>query len=147
MTIDPTRAERPIIEVTRSARSPAYNGTWNEEQEVSDNASAKEIAEIVNGYFTAVVNRDGDGLRRVFAEDAVLQDPMGVRRGPDEIARGYEERFFGSGEFSPEPGPLLIVDDRAAVEIALHLEGEVVRLSDFFTIADGKITRLDIYRG
>lgn len=109
--------------------------------------SVEEISEVVAHYFAAVAGRDPDGLRKVFAEDAVLQDPVGIRRGPTEIVSGFVDRFFGSEDFVPEPGPLLIENDRVAVEISLHLGGEVVRLADFFTIADGKITRLDIYRG
>ena len=109
--------------------------------------SGEEISEVVAHYFAAVTGRDPDGLRKVFAEDAVLQDPMGIRRGPAEIVSGFVDRFFGSENFVPEPGPLLIENDRVAVEISLRLGGEVVRLADFFTIADGKITRLDIYRG
>ena len=109
--------------------------------------SGEEISDVVARYFAAVMGRDPDGLRKVFAEDAVLQDPMGIRRGPTEIVSGFVDRFFGSEDFVPEPGPLLIKGDRVAVEISLHLGGEIVRLADFFTIADGKITRLDIYRG
>ena len=108
--------------------------------------SLEENSEAVAEYFAAVVGRDADGLRRVFAEDAVLQDPVGIRRGPPEIAGGFVDRFFVSEVFAPEPGPLVIDVDRAAVEISLLLGGEVVRLADFFTIADGKITRLDVYR-
>ena len=109
--------------------------------------SPRGVAEVVEAYFEAVAARDAPGLRAVFAPDAVLQDPMGTRRGPEAIVQGYEDRFFESADFAPQPGPVLIENDRAAVEISLHLGGEVVRLADFFTITGGKITRLDIYRG
>ena len=51
------------------------------------------------------------------------------------------------GGADPHPGPLMAIGDRIAIEIDAHHRDYIDEVSDFFTIKNGKITRLAVYSG
>ncbi|MGO9875522.1 MAG: nuclear transport factor 2 family protein [Acidimicrobiia bacterium] len=103
--------------------------------------------DIVNAYFAAIRDKDADGLRPLFAADAQLTTLAGTFTGPDAIASFYRDLAFTVDDLWPEPGVPLIDQDRVAVEIRLRMHGNVSLVSDFFTFAAGKISRLIVYNG
>jgi hypothetical protein len=54
---------------------------------------------------------------------------------------------FGFSAFRPSAGPRHRFENRIAVEIELIGDGEVRKVGDFFTMVDGKITRMVVYSG
>ena len=48
-------------------------------------------------------------------------------------------------DLKPTPGPYVVDGNRLAVEIDLFVAGNRIHVADFFTIENGKITRLVIY--
>jgi ketosteroid isomerase-like protein len=104
-------------------------------------------ADVVARYFDAIRSRDADALRDLFAADAELVTVTGTVRGADAVADWYRRLAFTARELSPAPGPLLVDGDRVAVEIELTMDGTTSLVGDFFSIADGHITRLVIYTG
>jgi ketosteroid isomerase-like protein len=103
-----------------------------------------DVASVAERYFTAIRERDGQALRALFAPDAELVSAAGTFRGPDEIARFYEETAFPVAS-DPRPGPFVVDGDRLATEIELQLGDSRTKVADFFTIADGSIRRLVVY--
>jgi aldehyde dehydrogenase (NAD+) len=101
----------------------------------------------IHTYFEAIRNKDVDTLRGLFTADAELVTLAGTLRGPEAIAGFYRDVAFTVDDIWPEPGPLLIDDDRVAVEIRLRMSGTVSLVGDFFTLTDGRISRLVIYNG
>jgi ketosteroid isomerase-like protein len=101
----------------------------------------------VNAYFRAIRDKDADALRQLFRSDAQLTSLAGTFTGPDAIASFYRDLAFTVDDLWPEPGPLVVDGDRIAVEIELRMNGTVALVGDFFTLADGKISRLVIYNG
>jgi ketosteroid isomerase-like protein len=103
--------------------------------------------EVVDAYFAAIRNKDAGALLTLFAPDAQLVTAAGTFTGPDAIAGFYRDLAFLVEDLWPEPGPLLVDDDRVAVEIRLRMNGNTTLVGDFFTVAGGKISRLVIYNG
>ena len=109
--------------------------------------------EVVEAYVKAVRAGDFKALRAVFADDAeVLSLPMegmesGHLKGVDAIVTFFGMLLEDRGGADPHPGPLMVVGDRVAVEIDAHHRDYIEEVSDFFTIKDGKITRLAVYCG
>jgi len=104
-------------------------------------------AELAAAYFAAIRARDAGTLRSLFTDDAELVTLAGTFTGPDAIAGFYRDLAFKVDDLWPEPGPLVMVGDRAGVEIRLRMNGQVSLVGDFFTFADGKIARLAVYTG
>lgn len=110
--------------------------------------SASETTEgVVDAYFAAIRDRDGDALRRLFTDDAELVTATGFVHGRDAIAQWYEQLAFTADELVPEPGPYLEAGDRVTVEIRLTMNGRTTLVGDVFTIADDGIRRLAVYLG
>ena len=101
----------------------------------------------VNAYFDAMRNKDAAAHRELFTEDAELVTNFGTFTGVDAIADFYRDLAFSVEDLWPEPGPLLVSGDRVAVELRARSNGQVSLVGDFFTLRDGKISRLAIYMG
>jgi hypothetical protein len=101
-------------------------------------------AAVAQKYFAAVTQHDPEGLRSLFAPDAVLEASGKTFSGPDEIARFYMEGAFMSDDLVPHPWELDIDGARVVVDLDLHLEGTKIPIRDIFTIAGDKICRLEI---
>lgn len=115
---------------------------------MSDKSSSRGPLETVEAYLSAVMSRDFDELRRVFAPDATYEsDVAGVLRGPEDIVEFYETRILRAGtRVSPSPQRPFIVDgNRVAFEIIEKREDNTLRVADFCTVEGGKIKRLAIY--
>ena len=104
-------------------------------------------AEVVESYFAAIRARDAEAVAARFSPDAELVTAAGTFRGPAEIAGFYRDLAFRVADLWPEPGLLVVDGDRVAVEIDLRVNGAPTRAGDFFTLRDGRITRLVIYAG
>ena len=74
--------------------------------------------EVVETYFKAVRSQDLDLLRS-------------------------KER----GGANPHPGPLMQFGDVVAFEVDAHHGDEIHEVADFFTVKNGKVTRLAVYQG
>jgi len=101
----------------------------------------------VDEYFAAIRRKDADALPGLFTHDARLVTLAGTYVGPDAIAGFYRDLAFTVEDLWPEPGPLLVDNDRVAVEIRLRMNGSVSLVADFFTLSDDRISRLVIYNG
>ncbi|MCZ4519402.1 nuclear transport factor 2 family protein [Rhodococcus ruber] len=101
-------------------------------------------AEVVTAYFAGVRAGDPAAVSGLFADDAVLHNAAGTLTGAAAIARMYQGGLK-PGAMSPSPGPFVADGDNVAVEIDLDTGGSTIVLGDFFTVRDGKITRLAIY--
>jgi aldehyde dehydrogenase (NAD+) len=106
--------------------------------------TAASPAEVVAAYFAGVRAGDAGAVSALFADDAVLHNAAGTLSGSAAISRMYEGGLK-AGAMSPSPRPFVADGENVAVEIDLHTGGSTIVLGDFFTVRDGKITRLAIY--
>ena len=110
--------------------------------------------EVVEAYTRAVRAGDLSALRPLFADDAEmvcrpLEDwlPTGRMIGADNIVEFYGKLLDAWGGADPHPGELMVVGNRVAVEIQAHHADFIDEVADFFTIENGKITRIAVYSG
>ena len=110
--------------------------------------------EVVEAYTRAVRAGDLSALRPLFADDAEmvcrpLEDwlPTGRMTGADNIVEFYGKLLDAWGGADPHPGELMVVGNRVAVEIQAHHSDFIDEVADFFTIENGKITRIAVYSG
>ena len=110
--------------------------------------------EVVEAYTRAVRAGDLSALRPLFADDAEmvcrpLEDwlPTGRMTGADNIVEFYGKLLDAWGGADPHPGELMVVGNRVAVEIQAHHADFIDEVADFFTIENGKITRIAVYSG
>lgn len=110
--------------------------------------------EVVEAYTRAVRAGDLSALRPLFADDAEmvcrpLEDwlPTGRMNGADNIVEFYGKLLDAWGGADPHPGELMVVGNRVAVEIQAHHADFIDEVADFFTIENGKITRIAVYSG
>ncbi|GGG26692.1 hypothetical protein GCM10007304_45630 [Rhodococcoides trifolii] len=105
---------------------------------------ASTPAEVASAYFAGVTAGDAGAVKALFAADALLQNASGTLVGAEAIGRMYEGGF-AAATMAPAPRTYVVDGDRVAVEIDLDVNGRTVVLGDFFTVREGKITRLAIY--
>jgi ketosteroid isomerase-like protein len=131
---DCTVASSSVISRTRwrRERGPGRIGTMSN-------------ADVVNAYFAAMRNKDASAHRELFCEDAELVNSFGTFVGVDAIARFYRDFAFTVDELWPEPGPLIVGDDRVAVELRARVNGEWTFGANFYTLRDGRIVRMEVY--
>ncbi len=109
--------------------------------------------EVAETYVKAVRSGDLKLLRSVFADDMEMvgyphdELPTGRLFGGDAITEFYGKLLEDRGGADPHLDELLIVGNRIAVEIKAHHAKRIDEVADFFTIENGKITRLAVYRG
>lgn len=101
-------------------------------------------AGVADAYFTAIVTRDVEALRRLFAPDAVLDAQGTVHRGADAIARFYADGAFAFDDLLPRPGPATVEGDRVTVGIDLRIDRGHAAVEDVFTVAGERIASLTI---
>ena len=114
----------------------------------------KTPTEVAEAYTRAVRAGDLKALRGLFADDAEmvcrpLDDwlPTGRMTGGDNIVEFYGKLLDAWGGADPHPGEMMVVGNRVAVEIQAHHADFIDEVADFFTIDDGKITRIAVYSG
>lgn len=100
--------------------------------------------DVVAAYFAGVTAADPEAVADLFAPDAVLQNAAGTLTGADAIRRMYENGLK-AGAMKPNPKRFVVDGETVAVEIDLGVNGNEVKLADFFTIRNEKIERLAIY--
>jgi hypothetical protein len=103
--------------------------------------------EAIAAYFQAIRDRNADALLDLFTDDVQLTTVTGTYRGHDEIVGFYRDLAFSIADLWPEPGPLIVDDDRVAVEIDLTMGGATTKVADVFTMRGDRIARLAIYSG
>jgi hypothetical protein len=99
-------------------------------------------------YCRAVNAKDADGLRAIFADDAVALNTIGEFQGRDAILSFYTDVVFAH-HVTVEPTHTYEAGATCVVELEGRAPGaaEVQRMVDIFTVdPDGLITRLAIYR-
>jgi hypothetical protein len=101
----------------------------------------------IDRYFEAVSHKNIDAVLSVFDEDAVISTAAGEYRGRDAIAGFYQKGIFQCGRFRPNPGPRYLWENHIAVEVGLDCDGKIKKVGDFFTVENGKITKLSVYSG
>lgn len=99
---------------------------------------------MVKAYFACVAAGNAEAVASLFADEAVLHNAAGTLHGAAAIGRMYANGLKPGG-MQPNPRKLVVDGTKVAVEIDLVTGGTSVTLSDFFTVVDGKITRLAIY--
>ena len=102
---------------------------------------------VIDAYFAAIRARDADALGALFTDDGELISLAGTFAGPAAIAAFYRDLAFQVEDLWPEPGPLIVDGERVAVEIRLRMNGKVSLVGDFFTLRNGRISRLCICNG
>ncbi|HET9729604.1 MAG TPA: nuclear transport factor 2 family protein [Acidimicrobiia bacterium] len=101
----------------------------------------------VSAYFAAMRSKDVEAHRVLFANDAELVTSQGTFVGTDAISSFYRDFAFSVEDLWPEPGPFIVAGNRIAVELEARASGAVSMMADFFTVRNGKISRLAIYTG
>ena len=102
---------------------------------------------VIDAYFAAIRAKDADALGALFTDDADLVTVAGTFTGPTAIAGFYRDLAFQVEDLWPEPGTLIVDAERAAVEIRLRMNGSISVVGDFFTLRNGRISRLCICNG
>ena len=95
-------------------------------------------------YFLAITMRDADGLRRLFAPDAVLDAQGTIYEGAESIVRFYRDGAFKFPDLLPRPGSFRIDGNRMVVDIDLHIAGTDSTVVDTFETEGGRIRSLRI---
>lgn len=98
-------------------------------------------------YFSAVKTQKLDNILSVFDQDATIETCDKIYHGHDEIGEFYKNGILKFNNFYPEPKPLFVKDNEIAVEITLHGDGKKIKVGDFFTIENGLITNMVVYKG
>lgn len=103
---------------------------------------------LAEAYVDSVNRADLDDLLRLFAKDAVLLNPAGKFEGHAAISDFYTGVVF-KGQAVTEIERHHIADGAEIVQLRasspLGEPGRFVYAVDVFTIADGRIERLEIY--
>jgi ketosteroid isomerase-like protein len=103
--------------------------------------------EVAQAYFAAVDGKDGDALEKLFAEDGEFHVGDEHVKGNGTIRHRFEAETFAREQFGHELRHVLTNGDMVAVVIEAHLGDARYDILDFFTVADGRIARLNIYQG
>jgi len=101
-------------------------------------------AAVADAYFAAVSAHDPDAVQACFADDAELVGGGNSYKGAQAIGDFYRQSITVP-DLKPSPGPYVIDGNRLAVQIDLSIAGNHLHVADFFTIDNGKITKLVIY--
>jgi aldehyde dehydrogenase (NAD+) len=116
-------------------------------------ATPKSPTEVVEADVIAVRTSDLELLRSLCADDMELVSlrmagiESGRMKGGDAIVAFYGQFLNEWGGADPHPGPLLVSGNTVAFELEAHHADRIDELADFFTIENGKITRLAVYSG
>ena len=103
-----------------------------------------DLAAVADAYFAAVTAHDPGAVQACFAEDAELVNGATTLKGAQEIGDFYRQSITVP-DLKPTPGQYVVDGNRLAVEIDLFVAGNHIHVADFFTIDNGKITKLVIY--
>lgn len=104
-------------------------------------------AQVADRYFQCVLARDLEGLVALYAEDADVVLPDGrTFAGVEAIRRMYEGIFARTAPV-PTPGPKVVGEKVAAVEIQARVsDGAIRRTANFFHLNNaGLLQRLRVY--
>jgi steroid delta-isomerase len=116
-------------------------------------ASADQMVSAVEAYIGSYNRGDLDGVCAVFAEDAVVEDPVS---SPPRTGQAALREFFAVGIAAGArltlDGPVRCAADHAAFpfHVELHWDGKTTRIDviDVFTFdAQGKVSGMKAYFG
>ena len=113
----------------------------------------EEMTAAVHAYVEAFDKQDAAAAASLFAENAVVEDPVGSppKRGMAEISEFYQGAMVTGAKLALE-GPVRVVGNQAAFPMQVRLEWEgkkqAIDVIDIFTFDDaGKITDMKAYFG
>jgi steroid delta-isomerase len=103
----------------------------------------------VNKYMDAFSGADMDLIREIYADDAVVEDPVGTEPyvGIDAIV-GFYEGAFATGAKIALSGDVRCAGNAAAFPFKVLMEGVDISPIDVFEFnADGKVQSMKAYWG
>lgn len=113
--------------------------------------TAEHMRDVLARYVDCLTRGDDDGIMALYADDAVVEDPVGSppRRGREEIAELYRS---AAGKVRLElDGRVRVAANSAAAPMIgrpLGMPGMVVEIVDVMTFDDeGRITSMRAYWG
>lgn len=104
---------------------------------------------IVNRYIQAFELADLDIIREIFAEDAMVEDPVGSepKRGMEEITAFYQQGFQ-SGAKLRLTQPIRVAGNSVAFAFEVVIGDMIISPIDVFEInASGKVQSMKAYWG
>lgn len=110
---------------------------------------SKQATAIVDSYLDAVTRQDVAAIRKLYADDAVSEDPVGTEpnRGIEAITAFYE-RSLANGARVERVGKVRFAGNSAAFCFDVHVGGMRIEVIDVFEFdADGKIVSMKAYWG
>lgn len=118
-----------------------------------DDQLEKSPRSVVEQRFALVGRHDVDGIAALYASDAIETSPgfCTERRGSAGARRTYGELFKAYPTITAHITSLLAEGEHVAVQFVARVrnpDGSVafeIRLANFLTVQDGKITRDDTY--
>ena len=106
--------------------------------------------EVVHAHVAAFNSRDIDALMATFTPDATLTSADGVAVGRDDLDTLFRDAFEAPLRVTMLVRSALAVDDTVACELTELLDFEDARhqidLAGFFTVRDGLVSSIRIYR-
>ena len=113
----------------------------------------EQMTSTVHGYVEGFANADVEAIVALFAEDAVVEDPVGTppKAGHDAI-RAFYAFSVGTGAKLHLEGPIRVGPDYAAFafQVRLTMDGKAatVDVIDVFRFdGAGKVRRMEAYFG
>ena len=113
----------------------------------------EQLTAAVHAYVAAFDAGDPDMAVAIFAEDAVVEDPVGSapRIGADAIRQFYTESMATGAKLHLD-GPIRVAAAHAAfaMQVRLHWDGTDMAIDVIDTFAfneDGKVTEMKAYFG
>jgi len=112
-------------------------------------SSAEHMREVLARYVDCMTRGDCEGIMALYADDAVVEDPVGSppRRGREEIAELYRNAA-GKVRLELDGRPRVAANTAAAPMIgrAQGMPGMVIEIVDVMTFDDeGRITSMRAY--
>jgi len=111
-------------------------------------ATPEQIRSAVDGYVAAYNDDDRDAFLALWADDAVVEDPVGtpVHVGHDAIGAFWDGVHQLSEQIRLTPRHVHVAGDEAAMVFEIHAAGLVLDAVDVFAVGDdGKLTSMRAY--
>lgn len=111
---------------------------------------AKDKITVVNRYVDAFAESSLDIIREIYADDAVVEDPVGTEPHVGiEAVLGFYEGALASGANLELTGPVRCAGSCAAFPFRVVMPGMTVSIIDVFEFEEssGKVTSMKAYWG
>lgn len=108
--------------------------------------SRDAVLAVVEAHLSAFNARDADLVAALFADDATMAAGDQLVVGRRGLHAAFADSFAGPLHPTLELRRAVVEGDTAACELAQHLPGATLEVAAFFTVRDGELVRLRIYR-